>query len=80
MADLLSLPANAMPDKPALIYRGSEITFHELRRLVFQFVNALAALGVGKGERECRRDPAASYIDEQGQWHELAYLQMDAAG
>ncbi|MCP5110454.1 MAG: AMP-binding protein [bacterium] len=51
MAALLSQPANAMLDKPARILRGSEITFHELRRLVFQFANALDAFGVRKGER-----------------------------
>jgi len=49
--ELLALPANAVPDKPALNFYGTEITFHELRSLVLRFANALVALGVKKGDR-----------------------------
>ncbi|MCJ7547316.1 MAG: AMP-binding protein, partial [Deltaproteobacteria bacterium] len=49
--ELLEIPANAYPDKAALNFYGTEITFWELRSLSIQFANALAVLGVRKGER-----------------------------
>ncbi len=49
--ELIQIPANAYPDKPALNFYGNEITFWELRLLVMRFANALGALGVQKGER-----------------------------
>ena len=51
VADLLSIPVGSFPDKPALIFHGNEITFYELRRLVFRLANALAEIGVSKGDR-----------------------------
>jgi long-chain acyl-CoA synthetase len=49
--ELIQLPANAYPDKAALSFYGTEITFWELRALVMRFANALGSLGVQKGER-----------------------------
>jgi long-chain acyl-CoA synthetase len=49
--DFLQLPANAFPDKPALNFFGTEMTFWELRTNVLRMANALGALGISKGER-----------------------------
>jgi long-chain acyl-CoA synthetase len=49
--DLLGLPANTFPDKPATNFYGTEITFYELRQQVLRMANALGALGVQKGDR-----------------------------
>jgi long-chain acyl-CoA synthetase len=65
--DLLGIPANAYPDKAALTYFGTEMTFWELRMQVLRFANALGALGVKKGERvgihlpNCPQYPIAYY-------------------
>jgi len=65
--ELIQLPANAYPDKAALNFYGTEITFWELRVLVIRFANALGALGVQKGERvgihlpNCPQYPIAYY-------------------
>ncbi|MBW2675201.1 MAG: AMP-binding protein, partial [Deltaproteobacteria bacterium] len=48
---LLQLSAGSHPDKPALNFYGSEITFWELRLQVLRMANALGRLGVRKGER-----------------------------
>lgn len=49
--ELLQIPANALPDKAAINYAGAEITFYELRSLVLRMSNALATLGIQKGDR-----------------------------
>ena len=49
--DILQIPANAYPDKPALNFYGTEMTFWELRQQVLRMANALGALGVQRGER-----------------------------
>jgi long-chain acyl-CoA synthetase len=49
--ELLDLPAGAYPDKAALIYFGSEMTFLELSFASKSFANALAGIGIQKGER-----------------------------
>ncbi len=49
--ELIQIPANAFPDKAALNFYGTEITFWELRGLVIRFANALGALGIQKGDR-----------------------------
>jgi long-chain acyl-CoA synthetase len=49
--DLLSVPANSFPDKPATNFFGTEITFYELRQQVLRMANALGSLGVKKGDR-----------------------------
>jgi long-chain acyl-CoA synthetase len=51
VADLLQIPANSFPDKAALNFYGTELTFWELRGQVLRLANALGALGVKKGER-----------------------------
>jgi long-chain acyl-CoA synthetase len=65
--NLVELPANAYPDKAALSYFGTEITFWELRTQILRFANALAALGIKKGDRvglhlpNCPQYPIAYY-------------------
>ena len=65
--ELIQIPANAYPDKAALNFYGTEITFWELRVLVMRFANALGSLGVQKGERvgihlpNCPQYPIAYY-------------------
>ena len=49
--ELLNLPASAYPDKAATNFFGSEMTFYELRLESTRFANALASLGVQKGDR-----------------------------
>ena len=49
--DIPQIPANAYPDKPALNFYGTEMTFWDLRQQVLRMANALGALGVHKGER-----------------------------
>jgi long-chain acyl-CoA synthetase len=49
--ELLGIPANAFPDKAALNFFGTEMTFWELRLLVMRLATALGNLGVQKGER-----------------------------
>jgi len=49
--DILQIPANAHPDKPALLYEGKTMTFWELRQLVLRLANALKDLGVEQGDR-----------------------------
>jgi long-chain acyl-CoA synthetase len=51
VADLLQIPANSFPDKAALNFYGTELTFWELRGQVLRLANALGALVVKKGER-----------------------------
>ena len=67
MADLLQIPANAYPDKAATDFYGTEITFWELRTLTLRMANALAKLGIEKGDRvglhlpTCPQYPIAYY-------------------
>ncbi len=49
--ELIGIPANAYPDKAALTFFGTEMTFWELRLLVMRFATALGNLGIQKGER-----------------------------
>ena len=48
---LLDIPSNSFPDKPAINYYGSEITFWELREMVIRLANVFSGLGVKKGDR-----------------------------
>ena len=65
--DLLTIPVNSHPHKPALIFYGTEITFSELRCQVLRMANALGALGIEKGDRvgmhlpNCPQYPIAYY-------------------
>jgi hypothetical protein len=38
--ELLGIPVNTFPDKPATSFYGTDITFYELRRQVLQMANA----------------------------------------
>ena len=49
--ELLDIPAGNYPDKAALIFFGSEMTFYELRQESRRFANALAGLRIQKGDR-----------------------------
>lgn len=49
--ELLQIPANALPDKAATYYEGAQISFREYRELVLRMANALADIGVKKGDR-----------------------------
>ena len=49
--DILHLPVGSWPDKVALDFFGSQMTFWELKLQVLRMANALGALGVKKGER-----------------------------
>jgi long-chain acyl-CoA synthetase len=65
--EFMSMAAKAFPNKPALSFFGSEMTFWELRDQVMRFANALAAQGVSKGDRvglhlpNCPQYPIAYY-------------------
>ena len=49
--ELVHLAASIVPDKPATNLYGSEITFSKLRKQIVRMANALAGLGVKKGDR-----------------------------
>jgi long-chain acyl-CoA synthetase len=49
--DLLNLPVNAYPDKPATNFAGAEITFFELKAMSNRMANAFLEIGVQKGDR-----------------------------
>jgi long-chain acyl-CoA synthetase len=49
--DLLSNAAREFPDRPALIFFGQKIGYHELDRLSNRFAHALRRLSVKKGDR-----------------------------
>jgi len=51
VCDLLQRPVANFPDKPALDFFGTKMTFWEVRTLSVRLANALGALGVAKGDR-----------------------------
>ncbi len=51
LQNLLDIPSGNFPDKAAFNFYGTEMTFRELRSSVWRMANALAKLGVRKGER-----------------------------
>ncbi len=67
VGDLLQRPVANFPDKPALNFYGSTLTFWELRVEVLRLANALGALGVKQGDRvglhlpNCPQYPIAFY-------------------
>jgi long-chain acyl-CoA synthetase len=48
---IFQLPVGTFPDKPALNFYGTQLTFWQLREQVLRMTNALGKLGVKKGER-----------------------------
>jgi acyl-CoA synthetase (AMP-forming)/AMP-acid ligase II len=51
LGDLLRRNVSVRPDKVAVIYEGTSLTFREMNDLVNQFANALVDLGVRRGDR-----------------------------
>ena len=49
--ELLQIPSNTFPDKPAINFYGTEITFWQLRLMILRMANALGTEGVKKGDR-----------------------------
>ena len=49
--EMLNLPANSHPDKPATHFYGTETSFWALRKQVLQMANALGHIGVKQGDR-----------------------------
>ncbi len=49
--ELVTLPASSYPDKPALSFFGSEMSFWDLRAQILKFATALEGIGVKKGDR-----------------------------
>lgn len=47
----LKRSASRFPDKPALLFHGTEITFKELDEMVSRFASVLVALGIKPGDR-----------------------------
>lgn len=49
--ELVNIAAGVAPDKAAFTIYGTEMTFSQLRRQVIRMANALAGLGIQKGDR-----------------------------
>lgn len=49
--ELVNLAASILPDKPALDLYGTQLTFWQVRRQVMRMANAMAGLGIRKGDR-----------------------------
>jgi long-chain acyl-CoA synthetase len=49
--ELVNLAAGILPDKPALDLYGTQLTFWQVRQQVMRMANAMAALGIRKGDR-----------------------------
>jgi len=49
--EILQIPVSGFPDKTALYFYGTEMTFWELRQRVLIMATALQSLGVRKGDR-----------------------------
>lgn len=61
------------PDRPAVIYLGQRFSYSRLRELSERFAGALAAMGVGKGDR------VMIYIANSVQWV-IAFLGIQKIG
>lgn len=51
LADMLRQDAVKFPEKPAIIYRDTTITYGEMKRIVARVANGLSDLGVQPGDR-----------------------------
>jgi long-chain acyl-CoA synthetase len=49
--EILGIPSNAHPDKPAFNFYGSQMTFWQVRLEVLRLANALGEMGINKGDR-----------------------------
>ncbi|MBI3637656.1 MAG: AMP-binding protein, partial [Candidatus Rokubacteria bacterium] len=50
---MLDRPAVLYPERPAIVFKDTSVTFRELEGLVNAFAHGLRALGIGKGDRVC---------------------------
>ncbi|MCA1961804.1 MAG: long-chain fatty acid--CoA ligase [Desulfomonile sp.] len=51
LPEALRRSASRWPDRPALVFHGTELTFRDLERAVSKFAGALQGLGVRRGDR-----------------------------
>jgi len=51
LLDVVSQSARQRPDHPVLLFKGTELSYRDLERLTDAFGEALASLGVQKGDR-----------------------------
>lgn len=49
--EMLARPATLFPERTAIVFRDTRLTFRELDGLVNAFANALRGLGIGRGDR-----------------------------
>jgi acyl-CoA synthetase (AMP-forming)/AMP-acid ligase II len=49
--EFLTITAAIVPDRPAILFEGKRFTYQEINERVNRFANALAGLGVKKGDR-----------------------------
>ena len=49
--EMLTRPATLYPERTAIVFKDTRLTFRELEGLVNTFANALAGLGIGRGDR-----------------------------
>ena len=70
LLDYLSDLAAEQPPRPALLFKGSTLTYGELERLSSAFARALAAAGVKRGDRVALLLPNCPqfFIAELGAW------------
>jgi long-chain acyl-CoA synthetase len=50
---MLDRPVTLYPEREAIVFRDTRVTFRELEGLVNAFANALRSLGIGPGDRVC---------------------------
>jgi acyl-CoA synthetase (AMP-forming)/AMP-acid ligase II len=50
-ADFLSIPASIVPEQAVMVFEGQRQTYRETHARVTRLANALAALGISKGDR-----------------------------
>ena len=53
MFAILDRTAQAYPNQTAILFQGRELKYHQLKRQVDSLANALARLGLKKGDRVC---------------------------
>jgi len=51
--EILDRAAQAYPNQAAILFQGRELKYHQLKRQVDSLANALARLGLQKGDRVC---------------------------
>ncbi len=51
--EMLTRPATLYPEREAVVFKDTNLTFRELEGLVNAFATALRGLGIGRGDRVC---------------------------